>query len=247
MSAHPSNPAQTKRLGLKLAASFGLMPRSGAWFLFALILLFITTPFVREVNYGTVIDVVLMTVVFCFGVMAVGGSRRTLIWAIFLVMPALAGRWIEHFRPGLLPDAMPITAFLIFIAFLILHFLRFILRARRVNSEVLCIAVSTYLLLVLLWSSAYSLVGQLIPGSFSGTHTDIQSLRGFEAIYFSTITLTTVGYGDLSPASPPARMLTMMQAITGTMYVAVLIARLVSVYTVEASDHSERKHNAPER
>ncbi len=247
MSAYPSNPAPTKRLRLKLASGFGLLPRSGAWFLFALILLFVTAPFVRELKDGPVIDAALMTVVFCVGVMAVGGSRRTLVWAIALVMPALVGKWLEHFWPGLLPDAIPIAAFLIFIAFLILHFLRFILRARRVNSEVLCIAVSTYLLLALLWSSAYVLVGQLIPGSFSGKHADVQSLRGFEAIYFSTITLTTVGYGDLSPASPPARMLAMMQAITGTMYVAVLIARLVSVYTVEASDHSERNHKSPEQ
>jgi hypothetical protein len=247
MSAYPTNAAKRKRLRMKLAAGFGLLPYSGAWFLVALILLFVTAPFVGELKDGPVIDAALMTVVFCVGVMAVGGSRRTLVWAIVLVMPALIGRWIEHFRPGLLPGAIPIAAFLIFVVFLIQHFLRFILRARRVNSEVLCVAVSTYLLLALLWSSAYVLVAQLIPESFFEHHVDSHPLLGFEAIYFSTITLTTVGYGDVSPASPPARMLAMMEAITGTMYVAVLIARLVSVYTVEESDHGERGPKSPEQ
>jgi hypothetical protein len=56
-------------------------------------------------------------------------------------------------------------------------------------------------------------------------------LHGFDALYFSLITLTTVGYGYIAPVSGPARMLAMMEAVTGTMYMAVLVARLVSGYS----------------
>ena len=110
-------------------------------------------------------------------------------------------------------------------------FLRFILRSPRVNSEVLCAAVATYLLLGLLWASAYALVARLIPGSFSGVAAGSQPLHGFDALYFSLTTLTTAGFGDIASVSGPARMLAMLEAVTGTMYMAVLVARLVSGYS----------------
>ena len=67
-------------------------------------------------------------------------------------------------------------------------------------------------------------------------------MNGFDALYFSLTTLTTVGFGDILPASGAARMLAMMEAASGTMYTAVLIARLVSVYSSaglpkETGDH----------
>ncbi len=55
-------------------------------------------------------------------------------------------------------------------------------------------------------------------------------MAGFNAFYFSFITLSTVGYGDITPASRIARWLAAMEAITGSLYVAVLIARLVALY-----------------
>jgi voltage-gated potassium channel Kch len=58
-------------------------------------------------------------------------------------------------------------------------------------------------------------------------------MSGFTAIYFSFITLTTVGYGDIVPVSTVARMLTSTEAMTGTLFMAVLIARLVSLYSTQ--------------
>jgi hypothetical protein len=56
-------------------------------------------------------------------------------------------------------------------------------------------------------------------------------MTGFTGLYFSFITLSTVGYGDITPVSRAARLLTAMEAVTGLLYVAVLIARLVSLYS----------------
>jgi voltage-gated potassium channel Kch len=58
-----------------------------------------------------------------------------------------------------------------------------------------------------------------------------KALDGFNALYFSFVTLTTIGYGDISPIAPIARMLAMLEAVTGILFPAVLIARLVSMYT----------------
>ncbi len=88
-------------------------------------------------------------------------------------------------------------------------------------------------MLGLMWTMAYWLVDQLTPGgAFSfNTNAGPRSINGFNAFYFSFITLSTVGYGDITPVSTIARWLAAMEAMTGLLYVAVLIARLVSLYS----------------
>ena len=85
----------------------------------------------------------------------------------------------------------------------------------------------------IIWTIAYWLVDQLTPGgAFAFNKTgETQSMHGFNAYYFSFITLSTVGYGDITPVSKVARMLAAMEAVTGLLYVAVLIARLVALYS----------------
>jgi len=206
---------------------------SVAHFLIALVLWLACFPFVAQLPYGILIDGSLMTMVLLSAVLAVGGRRRTLLAAAVLVTPALVTTWIDRFRPGLLPGGLALAAAIVFLVFLIAHLLTFILRAPWVNAEVLCAAVATYLVIAILWAFAYTLVARLIPGSFDFTvkGDPYRSMAGFEALYFSFSTLTTVGYGDIIPVSNPARMLAMMEATTGVLYVAVLIARLVGHYS----------------
>jgi hypothetical protein len=95
-------------------------------------------------------------------------------------------------------------------------------------------------MLGLMWTMAYWLVDQLTPGgAFSfNTNAGTRSMNGFTGFYFSFITLSTVGYGDITPVSRLARWLAAMEAMTGLLYVAVLIARLVSLYSIPKSDDS---------
>jgi len=154
------------------------------------------------------------------------------------LIPAIVGRWINHFRPHLVPPAVFLIAGLVLVAFVVVNLLRFILRAPSVNLEVLCASISAYLMLGLMWTMAYWLVDQLTPeGAFSfNTNAVRHSMNGFNAFYFSFVTLSTVGYGDITPVSKVARMLAAMEAITGLLYMAVLIARLVALYSSPKSD-----------
>ncbi len=88
-------------------------------------------------------------------------------------------------------------------------------------------AVVLYLLLGLLWAVAYHVVNRIVPGSFIGHPADAVDLSDW--VYFSFVTLTTVGYGDITPAAQGARSLAMLEALTGQLYPAVIIARLVSL------------------
>ena len=205
--------------------------------LIALALFIFFAPFVEEIKGGDLIVSILLSLVLISAVFAVASRRSTLIIALLLLIPALVGRWINYFRPELVPPAIFLTAGLVLIAFVVANLLRFILRAPSVNADVLCASISAYLMLGLLWTMAYWLVDQLTPGAFSFNTTSgrKETMAGFNAFYFSFITLSTVGYGDITPVSKVARMLATTEAITGLLYVAVLISRLVSLYSAPKS------------
>ncbi|HZE64002.1 MAG TPA: potassium channel family protein [Pyrinomonadaceae bacterium] len=218
------------------------IPRFGRFstvqLLIALALFFIWAPFVEEIEGGELIVSALFSLVLLAGVVAVADSKRVLVIAIVLAIPAIAGRWMNHFRPDLVPPHVFLTAGLILIAFVVANLLRFVLRAPSVNADVLCASISAYLMLGLMWTLAYWLVDQLTPGgAFSfNTNAGTRSINGFTGFYFSFITLSTVGYGDITPVSRIARWLAAMEAMTGLLYVAVLIARLVALYSTPKSE-----------
>jgi len=92
-------------------------------------------------------------------------------------------------------------------------------------------AVAAYLLLGLVWAAAYAFVAALHPGAFASAVPMSQD-RSF--IYFSFVTLTTVGFGDVTPVHSTARSLVVLEALTGQLYPAVLLARIVTLHTQRA-------------
>ena len=238
------NTPQLPELTSDAPRRIGLYRYSVAQFLIALVVVFVGIPFVEPFDKDKHIEVILMTLVLVSGVLAVGGHRRTLLLGVILVLPALVGKWINQYWPEQASVDFFYIARLVFLVFLIWEFLRFILRAPRVNSEVICAGMSVYLLLGLMWMFAYLLVARAVPDAFAFTAGPAagQSLHLASAFYFSFITLCTVGYGDIIPVSNVARMLAAMEAITGTLYVAVLISRLVALYSSEQLQLGARKH-----
>lgn len=242
MTHRISKHVSIQRLAERLHARVGVTRFSAVEFLIALVLLLVVTPFVEGLHHATLIEGVLMTLVLGSAVLAVGAERRTLINAAVLSVPALLSKWIHHFVPEIVPaEAFPLAA-LAFIGFVVFQLLRFILRASQVDSEVLCAGIATYLTLGLLWTFAYVLVSRLSTDAFSFPPVSgKQALSAFDALYFSYVTLCTVGFGDITPVSPTARMLAVLEALSGTIYLAVLVARLVSMYSVTRDASQEKQ------
>jgi hypothetical protein len=120
-------------------------------------------------------------------------------------------------------DGLWVTAIVLVMAGSVRH----ALRAGIVDSERIFAALDAYLLAGLLFGVAYSLLEQAWPGSFGGASPfDLG-----RAIYFSFVTIATLGYGDIVPVSEPARGLAAVEGVSGQMYLAVLVARLVSLYS----------------
>lgn len=92
-------------------------------------------------------------------------------------------------------------------------------------------AIAAYLLLGALFAKTYALINYLIPGAFNVPATLIQYYgeTGEAFYYFSIVTLTTVGFGDITAVTPLARSFVMVEALVGQLYPAILIARLVSL------------------
>ena len=138
-----------------------------ASFLVALVLSLVSSPFEEQFRDGDLVESVRLTVVMLSGLLAVSDRRKTLAWGIVLVTPALVGKWLNHARPDLVPAWVFLAPGVVFCVFVILHLLQFVLRAARVDSEVLCAGVATYLILGLLWAFAYILVDRVTPDAFA--------------------------------------------------------------------------------
>ena len=98
------------------------------------------------------------------------------------------------------------------------------------NSNRLVGAVCIYLLLGDIWAIAYTVLDLFSPGSFTGFSPEKDQGWDSEWLYFSFVTMTTLGYGDISPVSATARALAYVQAVFGQFYIAILVAGLVSAY-----------------
>lgn len=110
--------------------------------------------------------------------------------------------------------------------------MRHAFKSGPVDSERICAALDAYLLLGLIFGVAYRLIDQTWPGSFTAAADAPLSLG--RAVYFSFVTLATLGYGDIVPANDAAAGLTVVEAVIGQFYLAVLVARLVSLYARQA-------------
>jgi hypothetical protein len=108
------------------------------------------------------------------------------------------------------------------------------LASGRAASHRIGAAILVYLLLGMLWARLYEIAGVMIPGAFHMTE-GAPTLTSY--LYFSYVTLATIGYGDISPVHHVVRNLAVLEAITGQMYIAILIARLVS--TSDAGDRRQ--------
>ena len=121
-----------------------------------------------------------------------------------------------------------------FFALTVVGLFSYLKNARTVLSKHLYTAISIYLLLGMQWFALYCAIDVFHPGSFlrNATITDRQS----ELLYFSLVTLSTVGYGDIVPLYGEVRMLAALEGVTGILYIAITVALLVSAYKQPAHE-----------
>ena len=113
-----------------------------------------------------------------------------------------------------------------------------VIRSQRVTGDTIFGAVAVYLLFGVIMAMMFHFLNNVSPGSVIASVGEATSIlerydQFGELLYFSFVTLTSVGYGDLTPISPPARSLAMLEGIVGQLYLAILIARLVGIHIAQ--------------
>jgi hypothetical protein len=151
-------------------------------------------------------------------------------WVISLPLIALQIAHLFSSSPGL--ELAMLVGQVLFHLYAVIALLSYVLTDDVIDLDEMLAIASTYALLSLLWASAYAIVVHFDPAAIfinptnnSNNRTDFSDL-----VYFSLTTLTSTGYGEITPVSPAARALSMLQQWFGVLFVAMLIARLTSLY-----------------
>jgi len=170
------------------------------------------------------------------GVYAIVNTRGPLIFSLTLVVLTTVLRWAYYFYQLNSLSILEAIGNVILFAFIGVHILRFILRQRIITAELIYAGLSVYLIFGLAWASIYHVIDMWKPGAFILAKPDNPRQDFFQMWYFSMVTLTTLGYGDIAPASMVARVFVVLEAIMGQFYLAILIASLVGRNIAQQSD-----------
>ena len=204
-----------------------------AWLFVALLAFFIAFPIAAELVTGGVLLDFLFFAMLVFSTYAVSRERKVLLVAILLAMPTMAFWLSARHIESTLPGAIGLALSAMFFAYVVVVLLREVVSSEKIDGQTIYGAMSAYLLIGITWSFVYALVELSTPGAFDfgllATTAENESihaqLRFF--VYYSLVTLSTLGYGDITPLAPLARTLASLEAVMGQLYIAVLVAQLV--------------------
>src|SRR5262245_25353603 len=217
---------------------------SNSLLLVALLLLALAHPFLPAENFGHTVFLVAISAVLIAGVWAVSRHRGVLVAGVALAVPTFIAAWMQHFVELRWLTSVYLVlgaVFLVFTAVVVLRQTLGSAGSAAVTADTVAGAICFYLLLGVIWALIYALVELAHPGSFVDGGRPVSSATGGhrllvpELLYLSLVTLSTLGYGDILPVTPQARMLAAIEAIIGPLYLAVLIARLVSLAAPRSS------------
>jgi hypothetical protein len=191
--------------------------------------------------YVNVVTVLLFSLVLMIGIAATSRRRITVWIALLLAVPAVGLRWAPSLGLGY-TDLISHIAALLLMLLTTTSILLVVLNQSRVTQDTLYGSVCAYLLIGVAWSLVYGIVESLAPGSFAVNNESVVIETGAEEglsdklLYYSLVTMTTLGYGDITPVTVLARRLSVIEAIMGQLYVAILVARLVALQVAHASE-----------
>lgn len=200
---------------------------------------FVLSPMLRVLDMGQRITAVFGLGVPLLAVYAVADNRRHLLVAgtLALVSAAANARWLS--LPVLLPTTGSTITALAFFVYTTTLFLRGVLRSRQVTGDVLAGAMGSYLMLGITWAFAFLLVDQVVGGAFSVPVVGPGGQPAFDTmIYFSLVTMLSVGYGDIAPVHAWARSLAALAAFTGFAFGTIVLARLVAMHLLSRDEQS---------
>lgn len=176
---------------------------------------------------------ILLSLILLSGTLAVSDRRLGFVLLALCAIVVTAVRWIGWFFPPGLPPAIYAEAMLFVLLLLSTVIGIKVFGGGTVTLDRIWGAVALYMLAGIIWAAAYELVDLYLPGAFAGVAPGDKADR-WTWVYFSFSTLTTVGYGDITPIAHAARSLANLEALIGQLYPAIVLARLISLQVADS-------------
>ena len=165
---------------------------------------------------------------FVYGTWALTDTRTARLLALISGLATLIAGLVNSYAPGSIAAVAVFLASIVYHGVMLVVLAIYTFRAKAILTEILLSATSLYLVIGSGFAAILSLIEWLAPGSFissSGVTIGWQQM-----IYFSYVTLTTLGYGDITPIGFFAQAFVTFEAITGTLYTVILLSRLVGMH-----------------
>ncbi|MEI6268436.1 MAG: ion channel [Methylococcaceae bacterium] len=166
------------------------------------------------------------------GLHAISGQPRQLRFSLLLVSTIIIFSALHYLLPILAVDKIKLGLGAIFLVHMLIMIWTHIEMENEVTIDLIMAAACAYILLGMIWAYAYYFLESFHPGSFSIFENSTDDLVDFN--YYSFVTLTTVGYGDILAITRAARALSIFEAITGQLYLAIMISRLVGMHASQS-------------
>jgi len=209
--------------------------------LVGLVSLIVVYPFSYKLPYANLVLDLFISFILIFSIYSFSHKRLILIISLSLALPAFIISWSKYFFTNPLLSQIEIIFRALFFGYILCVLILGIFRAKRVTTNTIYGSICIYLLMGLTWAFIYTFLELTYPGSFTSTlpefdvNRDLREGITLRLVYYSYVTLTTLGYGDITPVTPPAQLISTLEAITGQLYLAILVARLIGMHLFAAS------------
>ena len=201
--------------------------------LLALLLFLVLSPFLEGHPIGDLIMIFSLYILLVASIVELSAKRTLMFVCVPLVVASMVSILISHLYPNLWFNAVNFALLAVIFGIVSIGLFLYLGRTGSITSGRIYASVSLYLILAVFWFAIYNLINVLYPHSFLEVglgNSAIEHIPRATFLYFSLVTLTTLGYGDIVPISPAARMFAGLESATGVLYIAITVARLVSAY-----------------
>lgn len=208
--------------------------------LFFLLIYLFGSPFIAVKPSLAILAHFMLSIALFFAVFAVQKQQHYRSLAMLLLVPVLVLYWLGLYQKIAFLSDGSYALLAVYFILLIISFVSQLVRAEVVNLNLIFATLCLYLIIGLFWGALYALLYQVNPGSFAGSLLEDPPNLLVTFNYFSMVTLTTLGYGDITPQTPGAGALCQMEAITGQFFTAVVVAWLVGNFVTEKQRNKSR-------
>ncbi len=197
----------------------------------ALIILLLSYPYMPDNQLGAFLGGMMSLLLLIAAIFAVRTHKHALLGACILALIVIILS-VWAFVSGVRGNPLVEAAFFLFYALITIVIFVEVIREREVTRNILIGIVCAYLLIGTAFATLFDFVETIQPGSFQFNTISASDspMRWRNLLYYSFTTLTTTGYGDVTPASTQAQSISIIEGIIGVLFIAVFVARLIGMY-----------------